>query len=295
MCVAFGQPRPDTKRRGGFRFDSDGSTAYHCFNCGFKVRWQPGQRLGHKLRTLMRQIGVDEGEIQRLNLQLMNEDYAPIEAKKEESWSPNWRNVTLPGSTDISAQAKQYLESRRMLDMAEWRCEDGTNKKMWQLNKRVILPYYWKEKPVGFAARWIGDVPDNKTPKIIRNAPTDFVFNLDPQGEPRKFVVVAEGEFDALAVGGVAVLHNDISPRQAQLIADLDVEPIVIPDKDRSGNKLAERAIELGWSVSFPDWDAGIKDCADAAKAYGRAATLNSILQAREDNALKIKIMLRKN
>jgi len=66
MCVAFGQPRPDTKRRGGFRFDSDGSTAYHCFNCGFKVRWQPGQGMGHKLKTLLRQIGVDEGEVQRL-------------------------------------------------------------------------------------------------------------------------------------------------------------------------------------------------------------------------------------
>jgi hypothetical protein len=108
-------------------------------------------------------------------------------------------------------------------------------------------------------------------------------------------LLVVEGEFDALAVDGVAVLHNDISPKQAQLIADLDVEPIVVPDKDRSGTKLAERAIELGWSVAFPDWDNGIKDCADASKAYGRVVTLNSIIQSRQDNPLKIKIMLRKN
>lgn len=293
MCVAFGQPRPDTKRRGGFRFDSDGSTAYHCFNCGFKVRWQPGQGMGHKLKTLLRQIGVDEGEVQRLNLQLMSErdDTQIVEYKAEEIWTPEWPTIEVPGSSTLTCEAAEYIEDRKMTGLADWHWCDA---KFWNIDKRVILPYTWGGNTVGYAARWIG-TPPKDTPKILRKAPTDFVFNMDPQGEPRKFVLVVEGEFDALAVDGVAVLHNDISAKQAQLIADLDVEPIVVPDRDRSGTKLAERAIELGWSVAFPDWDNGIKDCADAAKAYGRVVTLNSIVQSRQDNPLKIKIMLRKN
>lgn len=293
MCVAYGQPRPDTKRRGGFRFDTDGSTAYHCFNCGFKVRWQPGQGMGHKLKTLLRQIGVDEGEVQRLNLQLMSErdDSQIVERTIEETWKPNWPTIEIPGSSTLPSEAAEYVAERKMTGLADWH---WCNAKFWNIDKRVILPYTWQSNTVGYAARWIG-TPPKDTPKILRKAPTDFVFNMDPQGEPRKFVLVVEGEFDALAVDGVAVLHNDISAKQAQLIADLDVEPIVVPDRDRSGTRLAERAIELGWSVAFPDWDNGIKDCADAAQAYGRIATLNSIIQSKQDNPLKIKIMLRKN
>lgn len=291
MCVAFGQPRPDTKRRGGFRFDSDGSTAYHCFNCGFKVRWQLGQVLGYKLKTLLRQIGVDEGEVQRLSLQLISERNDDIVIEKEEIiWKPEWQTIEIPGSTKLVCEAEDYLKERKLINLAEWYC---ANQKFWNLDKRVILPYTWKDNTVGYAARWIGN-PPNGTAKILRKSPTDFVFNLDRQGEPRKFVLVVEGEFDALAVDGVAVLHNDISPRQAQLISDLDVEPIVVPDKDRSGGKLIDRAIELKWSVSFPEWGKDIKDAADAAKQYGRIATLNSIISAREDNALRIKIRSRK-
>jgi hypothetical protein len=249
--------------------------------------------MGHKLKTLLRQIGVDEGEVQRLNLQLMSErdDSQISERTIEETWKPEWPAINIPGNPTLTCEAVEYLAERKMSGLADWHYCDA---KFWNIDKRVILPYMWQGKTVGYGARWIG-TPPSGTAKILRKAPTDFVFNLDPQGEPRKFVLVVEGEFDALAVDGVAVLHNDISARQAQLIADLDVEPIVVPDKDRSGAKLAERAVELGWSVSFPDWDAGIKDAADAAKAYGRVATLNSILQSREDNALKIKIMLRKN
>lgn len=293
MCVAFGQPRPDTKRRGGFRFDNDGSTAYHCFNCGFKVRWSPGQGMGYKLKTLLRQIGVDEGEVQRVNLQLIGErnDTAVTEYIPEEIWKPEWPHVDVPGTSTITCEAAEYIESRRLTGLADWHY---CNKKFWNIDQRVVLPYTWKGKTVGYAARWIG-TPPKGTAKILRKSPTDFVFNMDPQGEPRKFVLVVEGEFDALALDGVAVLHNDISAKQAQLIADIDVEPIVVPDKDRSGTRLAERAIELGWSVAFPDWDKGIKDAADAAVVYGRIATLNSIITSKEDNPLKIKIMLRKN
>ena len=37
MCVHNGQPRPDSRRRGGFNFPNSDSVVFHCFNCGAKL------------------------------------------------------------------------------------------------------------------------------------------------------------------------------------------------------------------------------------------------------------------
>ena len=52
------------------------------------------------------------------------------------------------------------------------------------------------------------------------------------------------------------------------------------------------RAVELGWSVSIPDWPEDVKDVNDAVVKLGKLATLLTIMQSRETS--KIKIELRK-
>jgi hypothetical protein len=66
----------------------------------------------------------------------------------------------------------------------------------------------------------------------------------------------------------------------------------VVPDQDPAGVALIDRAVELGWAVSIPDWPAGCKDVNDAVIKLGRLATLLTIMQSREIS--KIKIGLRK-
>jgi hypothetical protein len=56
--------------------------------------------------------------------------------------------------------------------------------------------------------------------------------------------------------------------------------------------KLVDRAVELGWAVSMPNWPDGIKDVNDAVIRWGKVATLITIMQAKETS--KIKIELRK-
>jgi hypothetical protein len=56
--------------------------------------------------------------------------------------------------------------------------------------------------------------------------------------------------------------------------------------------KLVDRAVELGWSVSMPEWPVDVKDVNDAVIRWGKLATLITIMQARETS--KIKIELRK-
>jgi len=87
-------------------------------------------------------------------------------------------------------------------------------------------------------------------------------------------------------------MHNTISDQQAKLIRSLGREITVVPDQDTAGIELIDRAVELGWAVSIPEWPAGCKDVNDAVVKLGRLGALLTIMQSR--NTSKIKIELRK-
>jgi DNA primase len=74
----------------------------------------------------------------------------------------------------------------------------------------------------------------------------------------------------------------------------LEKEITVVPDQDKAGVKLVDRAMELGWAVSMPEWGIDIKDVNDAVKKYGKVATLLSIFEARNISRIKIE-MTKKN
>ena len=63
-----------------------------------------------------------------------------------------------------------------------------------------------------------------------------------------------------------------------------------MPDQDTAGVALIDRAIELGWSVSIPNWPEDVKDINDAVIKLGRLATLMTIMQARQTSRIKIEI-----
>jgi DNA primase len=73
------------------------------------------------------------------------------------------------------------------------------------------------------------------------------------------------------------------------LIRSLGRQVVVVPDQDRAGLGLIDRAVELGWSVSIPNWQ-DCKDTNDAVQRYGRLATLLSILENAESSRIKIEL-----
>ena len=99
-----------------------------------------------------------------------------------------------------------------------------------------------------------------------------------------------EGIFDALSIGGLAVMHNTISDSQARLIRSLGREVTVVPDQDTAGVELVDRAVELGWAVSIPEWPEDCKDVNDAVTKLGRLGALLTIMKARETSRIKIEI-----
>jgi hypothetical protein len=152
---------------------------------------------------------------------------------------------------------------------------------------RVIVPFRWKEHIVGNTARKI----TGGKPKYLSDQHPHFVFNFDKQQDNQKYVFVCEGPFDALSVGGVALLTNDIADQQSRIINSLGAEVIVIPDQDQAGTQLIDKAIELGWSVSLPNWDEDVKDVADAVNRYGKLFVIVDAIQTAVSGPIKGAIL----
>jgi DNA primase len=131
---------------------------------------------------------------------------------------------------------------------------------------------------------------DDRIPKYLNDIQPGYVFGFDLQKDNWTTAIVTEGVFDALSINGLAVLHNDINAEQAQLINSLERDIIVVPDQDRPGITLIDRAVELGWAVSIPEWPQGVKDINDAVINLGQLGTLLTILEAKETSRIKIEI-----
>jgi hypothetical protein len=191
------------------------------------------------------------------------------------------------GCTDEDfLDAVEYILNRKIeLDWFDfyWTDEPG-------FKDRVIIPFYLEGKIVGYTGRKTRE----GTPKYLTHVSPGYVFNIDNQHDERQYVIVVEGQFDAIAIDGVAIGHNEPNEAQIARINQLGKTVIVVPDQDKPGAKMIQTAIKEGWTVSLPDWGDDVKDVADAVKKYGRIYTLFTILQYRETNEIKIKLLKKK-
>jgi DNA primase len=105
---------------------------------------------------------------------------------------------------------------------------------------------------------------------------------------------VVEGIFDALSLNACALTHDTISDEQAEILRRLNRKIIVVPDLDKTGLTICDRAIELGFHVSIPDWENGIKDANDAVVKYGKLPTLLSILKNATNSKIKLEMTRKK-
>ena len=299
-CCQHRGHSPDTRKRAGIRFDGNG-IVYNCFNCKFTTGWQPGSSIGEKMKTLCRWLGASEDTVKELVFEAMKtegDEYKPehheikLEFTDKElpegampllEWinSEYWKDISLEVEPVIA-----YVVSRGYDPFDGnfyWSPAPG-------YESRVIIPFKWEGRIVGNTARKVTD----GRPKYLSDQHPHFVFNFDQQKENQKYIFVCEGPFDALAVGGVALLTNEIAEQQSRIINSLGAEVIVIPDQDRAGLVLFDRAAELGWSVAMPNWDPDVKDTADAVLRYGQLFVIVDAIKTATANPAKIEIEKRK-
>ena len=303
-CCVHNSETADTRSRGGIKTDN-GKVSYHCFNCQFKASYQPGRHLTYKLRKLLSWLGADDLTVRRLVIDAVRlKDLVAPEAIAEPIEEIKFDTRSLPNDSkpiieleafyrlgdyqNVPAELLAAIEyvHRRQIDLHKynfcWTADTAYN-----MHRRIVVPFYYQKQIIGYTARAI---VDGIKPKYYSNHPADFVFNLDMQKPEYKFVIVCEGPFDAMSVDGVAVSGAEISDQQAELIDRLQREVIVVPDSDKTGRKLIDRAIELGWTVSFPIWQETCKDINEAVVKHGKLFVLKSILAARETSRLKIEL-----
>ena len=307
-CVHNGQTA-DTRGRGGFHADSNGNISYSCFNCNFKASYQPGRHLTFKFRKLLTWLGAGDNDVKRLVIETIRiKDLVAPEQVKEPEEKIEFKVRELPKDVLSFQQflafhvlnnfdnvpplldlAVEYIHHRK-IDTAKYDFY-WTDSAEHKLNQRVIIPMIWEGKTIGYTARtFIDDVK----PKYYSHYEPNFVFNTNNQLKDSKFVIVCEGPFDAMAIDGVAVLGNECSEQQAEIIDGLGKEVIVVADRDKAGAQLLKCAIEYGWSASFPVWQETCKDINEAVVKYGKLFVLKAILDSKETSKLKIELMRKK-
>ena len=308
-CIHNGESA-DTRGRAGLTANQDGSVSYHCFNCNFKASFQQGRHLTFKFRKLLRWLGADENDIKRLVIEAIRirELVNPEEVKAEAEEKIEFKVRTLPeGSVSFQQMmtfhvlddfqnvppllnsAVDYTNSRKInYDKYDFYWTDSTEH---SLHQRVIIPMIWEGKIIGYTSRAF---TDGVKPKYFSNYEPNFVFNLNNQLRDSKFVIVCEGPFDAMSIDGVAIMSNECSETQAEIIEGLGKEVVVVADRDKAGAKLLQNAIDYGWSASFPVWQETCKDINEAVVKYGKLFVLKSIIDSKETSRLKIELMRKK-
>lgn len=294
VCCTYNGESADTRSRGGIKVTEQG-WSYHCFNCSYTASFVLGRTLGFKARRLLEWMHVPENKIDMLNLESMRHRSIHGILEDRQQVFNTLSDIKFeelddfpPFSEVITPEFPLYWDYIRRRGVPEEYAmmtaikNDGIH---W-VRPFVLVPFTYNNRVVGWCTRFL----DNKQPRYINHSQPGYVFGTDLQHDDWQHVLVMEGIFDALSIGGLAVMHNAISDSQARLIRSLGREVTVVPDQDSAGVELIDRAVELGWAVSMPEWPDGCKDVNDAVIQLGRLGALLTIMASRETSRIKIEI-----
>jgi hypothetical protein len=293
VCCHHNGHSVDRRGRGGIKFDNQ-NWIYSCFNCRYTANFTLGKPLSFRARMLLNWLSVPKEEIERINLESLKHKniFGILEQRNTARPLINFNKVDLPDGVELVSPENttqwQYLRSRAV--PADIPILSVIDEKQHKWRPNVIVPFTHDGNVVGWTARML----DDRRPKYLSNFQPGYVFGCDYVDAKWNWVIVVEGIFDALSIGGLAVMHNKINDQQVQYIKSLGKSVIYVPDYDKTGMEMVDRARELGWTVSMPNWHNEVKDVNDAVIKYGRLGALSLIMQSRETSRIKIE-MSRKN
>ena len=290
ICCHYRGHKADRRSRGGIKFDGE-NWSYHCFNCGFKCTFTLGRTLTRNTRQLLSYCGMDKDDINKYSLEsLQHKDLLDFAKAKREKKKVKFKEMHLPDAELIDETNPKhqiyvsYLNKRKIrINDYPFMCTPDAEGR--QAN-RVIIPYTYENKIVGHTSRYL----DDRTPKFINEQQQGYVFGYDLQKPEYEVCIVTEGIFDALSINGCALTHNTISEDQAEILKNLNKKIIVVPDQDKTGLQICDRALDLGFYISIPEWEDDVKDVNDSVVKYGKLTTLLSILQTATNSKIKIEV-----
>jgi len=294
-CCHHRGHKADKRMRGGIKFITDVNWSFHCFNCDYKCGFTLGKQISKNLRQLLLWCGVGDSEITKWNFEsLQHRDLVDLYTIKKNLKKVRFNEIPLPqNAIMIDSACPEHKPFIDYLSTRGFQPNDYpfliTPKDEGRNANRIIIPYTFNNKVVGHISRYL----DDRFPKYIKEQQPGFVFGFDLQKPEWEVCIVVEGIFDALSINGCALTHDTISDEQAEVLRRLNKRIIVVPDLDKTGLAICDRALDLGFQVSIPNWAEGIKDTNDAVRKYGRLPTLLSILQSATTSKIKLKMQRR--
>jgi hypothetical protein len=309
LCHTQGHGR-DTRHRFGIQFNPQ-SIACNCFNCGFSSGYSEGKELSGSFKFFLSQLNIDRKFVDKIEFEIFKQKNSILSIRdgdnetitleqKFKTLFQKWKPMDLPnGALPISVWLENGLDDPYFLKVVNYTIDREiynldefywSPDKFFNINERLIIPYFYKDKVVGFTSRLCYNTDGKSIPKYYQQCPEDFVYNLDNhQDWTRKYALVLEGVLDAWSVDGLAIL-GEIGQTKIDIINRLQKQVIVCPDRDKKGKDLVDVAIQNNWAVSFPNWDPMIKDAAHASEKYGRLLTTYSIISTAVEGKEKIQI-----
>lgn len=301
-CCHYRGHNKDTRGRGNLLISPEGNIIVNCYNCGYKASYKDNI-ISSKFENYLYYLGIPRDKIQKIKLEILHDKLNGTErqtfAKINIDPTPSFTPIDLPaGSCHIpyNSTNPNYLKCLNYLESRGRAVRDGysyfwCNNKENQLFSRIGIPLLFKGNIVGWTARYAGS-PHKSIAKYFNGVkPVNYLFNTDVMSRyNRKFIIIVEGPFDAIAISGVGVLGKQINSVQINWLNSQNKDIIVLPDREGDNQDLIDIALTNGWDVSFPEWDPKIKDAADASRLYGKLWTVHSTIKARTSNKLEIGI-----
>lgn len=277
----------DYKERAGFLFEGD-DVVWHDFNCGAAFSFkQENPELSKNTKRILKSYGISDAQLDAVTANAFFNK--PVETSKEIDLESLKKKINLStpeidfppltyplGSdkaTEIQKPLIEYLKSRH-IDYIKLKCAFSLDSK-W-LN-RIIIPVYRNEKLIFWQARSI--LPNEKirykSPSFNKDAVLWGYDNLFTRFDSPLFIT--EGIFDAYEFNGVAMLGSSLNEAKVQVLSKSPRKKVFVIDKNKNGLQVANKALELGWDITFVD--SRVSDINESVRKFGRSFTAWSLMK----------------
>lgn len=297
--------------RGGWMFTDGGETAfYHCFNCGCNESFSTQREypFSKNMPKVFDSFGIPSKDINAILLKSKSKaikagklDQSPKTVTHKKLEIPDHFVFLKDCSDDGAKLAKKFLSKNYGLTTKHYSFMYGsgvtssTDPKIKSQAKylagRLIIPYFKSGQMIYYQAR---DVTENSKLKYISPEipKSSILFNIDMLYLSTDMpLYVTEGALDAIHLNGIAVLGNEISSTQRDMLKSSKRRKILVPDFNGDSARLCEQFIENGWDVSFPEYRSSCKDVSEAVVKYGKLYTAKDIVENIK-NSKEAKMLL---
>lgn len=297
-CEVCGDGKRTKGPRGGWSFTDD-MAFYHCFNCGVDANFDPNREFpfSKEMRNVFDSFGIPDKEYNFIAYSKINEGK---DGKKPERKQAVTTYFPIPDhfykladasiSNKTAVEARLFLKDKYALSQddytfylstGEYEGDDVRQKAIAKsLASRIIIPYFKHGKLIYWQARAMNSINPKKylnmdTPK------TNVLFNIDALYKNLdRPLYVCEGAFDAIHIQGIAVMENNMTGNQIELLNKSPRQKVIVPDRKGDSSKLIRMGVmEQGWGIALPELGRDSKDICDGILKFGKLHILQSLVK----------------